>query len=159
MFTPDDIQDVKTYLRNVGTDSKIYLGCDSQKYKKDGVWYANFAIVLVIHINGVHGCKIFGFKDKERVYDDPKKSRMRLMGEVYRVIDLYNQLADELEEFADFECEIHLDINADPKWGSNSVMKEAVGYVLGMTGIEPKIKPDAWGASYAADWFVRNQHT
>ena len=143
------------FLSNVSEDSKIYLGCDSQKHKKGDIWYATFAIVLVVHIDGKHGCKIFGFKDKERVYDKVKNPRMRLMGEVYRVIELYNLLADELEAFANFECEIHLDVNSDPKWASNSVMREAMGYVMGMTGIEAKIKPNAFAASYAADWLVR----
>jgi len=155
MFTEADIQEVKDYLHNVGENSKIYLGCDSQKHKKGGVWFANFAIVLVVHINGVNGCKVFGFKDKERVYDSVKKPRMRLMSEVYKVVEFYNQLADELENFSNFECEIHLDVNPDAQWESNKVFKEAVGYVRGMTGLEAKVKPDAFAASYAADAGVR----
>ncbi len=155
MFNDSDVHEIKNYLRNVSPESKIYLGCDSQKNKKGGIWYANFAIVLVVHIGGEHGCKIFGFKDRERSFDSVKKPRMRLMSEAYKVVDLYNKLADELEEFANFECEIHLDVNSDPKWASNGVMREAMGYVLGMTGIEANIKPDAFAASYAADWLVR----
>lgn len=156
MFTENEIEEIKTYLENASEDSKIYLGADSQKVKRNGIWYANFAIVLVVHIAGKHGCKIFGFKDRQRIFDAPAKQRMRLMAEVYHVVELYNKLADGLDEFANFECEIHLDVNSDPKWGSNVVMKEAMGYVLGLTSISAKIKPDAFAASYAADWLVRN---
>jgi predicted RNase H-related nuclease YkuK (DUF458 family) len=158
MFTESELQRIKQYLKNTPKDSKIYLGCDSQKHKKNDVWYASYAVVLVIHINSKHGCKIFGYTEKEPVYDSPKKPRMRLMSEIYKVVDLYNYLADELEDFSNFECEIHLDVNADPKWTSNIVMKEALGYVRGMTGLDAKIKPDAWSASYAADWLVRHKH-
>lgn len=155
MFNENDVEEIKAYLKNADPESKIYLGCDSQKIKKAGVWYANFAIVLVIHIGGKHGCRIFGFRDRERTFDSIKSPRMRLMSEAYKVVELYNSLADTLEEFAGFECEIHLDVNSNPKWASNGVMKEAMGYVLGMTGIEANIKPDAFAASYAADWLVR----
>jgi predicted RNase H-related nuclease YkuK (DUF458 family) len=33
-----------------------------------------------------------------------------------------------------------------------------MGYVLGMTGIEALAKPDAFAASYAADWHVRKRY-
>jgi predicted RNase H-related nuclease YkuK (DUF458 family) len=73
---------------------------------------------------------------------------MRMMNEVQKVCALYNQLAPFIDEF---DVEIHLDINTDPMHGSNCAANEAAGYVLGMTGIEPKLKPDSWAASFGAD--------
>jgi predicted RNase H-related nuclease YkuK (DUF458 family) len=39
--------------------------------------------------------------------------------------------------------------------GSNIVHNAAVGYVQGMTGILPKVKPEAWAASCVSDHFVK----
>jgi predicted RNase H-related nuclease YkuK (DUF458 family) len=47
----------------------------------------------------------------------------------------------------------------DPKHGSNCAASEAAGYVLGMTGIEPKLKPESWAASFGADGVVHGRGT
>jgi predicted RNase H-related nuclease YkuK (DUF458 family) len=155
MFNQEEIEEIKEYLVNVEENSKIYLGCDSIKYKKGATWFARYTTVLVVHMGGRHGCRVFGFTERERDYDKNKaKPRMRLMNEAYKVCGLYMTVAEEIE---DFEVEIHLDINPDKKWASSIVIKEAVGYVMGMTGLEAKAKPDAFAASYCADWMVRHK--
>lgn len=155
MFTQDEIEKIKEYLANTAPDSKVYLGCDSLKYKKGQTWYARYTTVLVVHIENSKGCKVFGYSDRERDYDpNEAKPRMRLMNEVYKVSELYLSLAEELEKF---EIELHLDVNPDEAHGSNVVFKEAVGYILGITGKEPKVKPEAFASSYCADWYVRNK--
>jgi predicted RNase H-related nuclease YkuK (DUF458 family) len=75
------------------------------------------------------------------------------MNEVYKSCELYNQLAPFIDEF---DVEIHVDVNTDPKHGSNCVATQAAGYVLGVTGVEAKMKPDAWCASFGADHYVNN---
>ena len=87
MFNDIQIGEIRDYITDMPEESKVYLGCDSIKFKKKGDWFARFTTVLVIHIAGKHGCKIFGFTDVERDYD-PKvnKPRMRLMNEVYKVV-------------------------------------------------------------------------
>ena len=35
--------------------------------------------------------------------------------------------------------------------GSNCAASEAAGYVLGMTGLHAKLKPESFAASYGAD--------
>jgi predicted RNase H-related nuclease YkuK (DUF458 family) len=154
MFTQEQIEEIKEYLVNVGIDSRVYLGCDSQKYRKGNTWYARYTVVLVVHINNLHGCKIFGYTDTERDYDAVSKPRMRLMNEVYKVSELYLQLAEELE---DREVEIHLDVNPDERYESSAVVKQACGYILGVCNIKPKVKPEAFAASYAADAGVRGR--
>jgi len=154
MFTQEQIEQIKDYLIEVGEDSHVYLGCDSQKYRKGNTWYARYTVVLVVHINNLHGCKIFGYTDVERDYDQVDKPRMRLMNEVYKVSELYLTLAEELE---DREVEIHLDVNPKKEYASSAVVKQAIGYILGVCNIQPKIKPDAFAASYAADAGVRGR--
>lgn len=156
MFTQDEIEEIKDYLTNVEDNSKVYVGCDSLKYKKGKTWYARYTTVLVVHIASSKGCKVFGYSERERDYDPKKeKPRMRLLNETYKAVGLYIELAEELE---DFEVEIHLDINSDKKHNSNIVINEATGYVMGMTGLSAKAKPEAFAASYCADWMVRNKN-
>jgi len=52
-----------------------------------------------------------------------------------------------------------LDISTNPKYGSNCAAAEAAGYVLGVTGIEPKLKPESWAASFGADGIVHGKGT
>lgn len=155
MFTQDQIEEVKEYLANTPATSKVYLGCDSIKYKKGKTWYARYTTVLVVHIESSKGCKVFGYTEREIDYDpDKAKPRMRLMNEAYKVCECYHAMANELE---DFEVEIHLDINPDKEHNSSIVINQACGYVIGMTGLTAKPKPEAFAASYCADWMVRHQ--
>ncbi len=152
MFTQKQIEDLVDLLITVDSNTKIYLGCDSVRFRKDGVWYAKFAAVCVVHINGNKGCKVFVHRSVERDYD-LKKNRpsMRLMNEVQKVCELYTQLAPFIDEF---DIEIHLDINPNVLFGSNCVATQAAGYVLGVTGIEPRLKPNALSASFCADHYA-----
>lgn len=155
MFSSKELQEIRDYLTTVDPDSKIYLGCDSQKFKKHGEWWARYTTVLIVHINNCNGGKVFGYNDQERDYDQKFNTpRMRLMNETYKVSELYLELGDILE---DREVEIHLDINPDEKWGSSCVINQAVGYIRGVCGVEAKVKPDAFAASYAADSVVRGR--
>ena len=103
----------------------------------------------MVHIDGRHGCKIFGEVHRERDYDQNRdRPRMRLMTEVYKVAELYLKLHEVLE---DREFEVHLDINPSEMYASNCVINEAVGYIKGMCNVVPFIKPRAFAASCAAD--------
>ena len=105
----------------------------------------------MIHIDGKHGCKIFGGVERERDYDQKQnRPRYRLMNEVYKVSQLYLDLADVLE---DRLVEVHLDINPNELHGSSCVINEAIGYIRGTCNVIPLVKPQAFAASYAADRF------
>lgn len=144
-----DIEEVKAFIEAQSPETKIYLGADSERSNIDGVWYADYTIAIVIHLDGRHGCKIFGEVDRERDYDQRKdKPAMRLMNEVYRVSDMFQQLADVLH---DRHVEVHLDINPDQRFGSSCVVQQAIGYIKGTCNVEPKVKPKAFAASYCAD--------
>lgn len=155
MFTQEEITEISDYLLTVSPESRIYLGCDSQKYRKFGQWWARYTVVLIVHIDNCHGGKVFGYNMHERDFDQKaSKPSMRLMNEVYKVSEVYSTLKDIL---ADREVEIHLDINPSERWGSSCVVSSAVGYIRGVCGLDPKIKPNAFAASYAADAVVRGR--
>lgn len=144
-----NIDEVKAYITNSSSNSKIYIGSDSERFKNGGKWYADYATVVVIHIDGKRGCKVFGEVTRELDYDR-KVSRpaLRLMNEAYKVQALYSELQ---EVIGDRFCELHLDINPDERYGSSCVVTQAIGYIIGTCNIEPKVKPFAFAASIAAD--------
>lgn len=144
-----NIQEVKDFIQAQSPDTKIYLGADSERFRMDGKWYADYTLAVVVHIDGRHGCKIFGEVQRELDYDNKKnKPAMRLMNEVYKVADLFQQLIDVLE---DRHVEVHLDINPDEHYGSSCVVQQAIGYIRGTCNVIPMVKPKAFAASYAAD--------
>lgn len=144
-----NIAEVKDYIDKQGPNTKIYLGADSERVKVDGVWYADYTLAVVVHIDGCHGCKIFGEVSREKDYDYKKsKPSIRLMNEVYKVSELFQKLQDVLE---DREVEVHLDINPNEMYGSSCVVQQAIGYIKGTCNVTPMVKPKAFAASYAAD--------
>jgi len=145
-----DIHKVAEFVNNCDPDTKIYIGCDSERLRVDGVWYADYIMAVVVHINGKNGCKIFGAVERERDWEQKaNKPKMRLMNEVYKVADLYLQLS----KLVAHDIEVHLDINPNEMYGSSVAVNEAVGYIKGMCNVVPMIKPRAFAASYAADRF------
>ena len=146
-----DVNEVKSFLAKQGPNTKVYLGADSERIRINGVWYADYALAVVVHINGQHGCKIFGYVQRELDYDHKKsKPAMRLMTEVYKVSELFQEMQDVLE---DFHVEVHLDLNKDDVHGSSCVVQQAIGYIRGTCNVIPLVKPRAFAASYAADRF------
>lgn len=144
-----NIDDVKEFIRSQSPETKIYIGADSEKVTVNGDLYADYTLAIVVHIDGKHGCKIFGEVQRERDYDKSKsRPRMRLMTEVYKIAELYIALGDVLEGR---EVQVHLDINPNEMYGSSCVIQEAVGYIRGMCNVIPMVKPNAFAASYCAD--------
>ena len=146
-----DLDQVMKFIEVQTPETKIYLGCDSERIKIDGAWYADYVLAIVVHINGNNGCKLFGEIQRERDWDQ-KASRpsTRLMTEVYKVSELYLKLEEVLDGR---KVEVHLDINPDEQHGSSCVISQAVGYIKGVCNVIPFVKPEAFAASYAADRF------
>ena len=55
-----NIEEVKAYIESQGPRTKIYIGGDSERFKLKGEWYADYTLAVVVHIDGKHGCKLFG---------------------------------------------------------------------------------------------------
>ena len=144
-----DINEVRDFIQAQSLETKIYIGGDSRRFRKNGIWHAEYTLAVVVHLDGKHGCKIFGESSVEVDYDQ-KRSRpaMRLMNEVYKISELYLKLHEALE---DREVAVHLDINPNEMYGSSCVVQQAIGYIRGTCNVVPMVKPQAWAASYAAD--------
>jgi predicted RNase H-related nuclease YkuK (DUF458 family) len=145
-----NIEEVSSFINKCSPETKIYIGTDSERFRIDGAWHVDYISVVIVHIDGKHGCKIFGAVDRERDYGtQANKPKMRLMGEVYRAADLYLALSKEIAH----DIEVHLDLSPEPQNGSNVAVQEAMGYIKGMCGVTPMVKPNAPAASYCADQF------
>lgn len=144
-----DIEEVRNFIINCSDETKVYIGSDSERFRRRGDWFADYTTAIVVHIDGSKGCRVFGMSNVERDYDQRKdKPRMRLMNEVMRTAQMYLDLE---EAIGDKHCEIHLDINPNEMHGSSCVINEAIGYIKGMCNIVPMVKPDAFAASFCAD--------
>lgn len=145
-----NIPQIKEFIDRQGPNTKIYIGVDSERIKKGTQWYADYTAAIVVHLDGKHGCKLFGEVTRERDYDRVDKPNTRLMTEVFKVSELYLKLAEVLENR---EVEVHLDINPDDEFKSSNVVAQAIGYIRGTCNVEPRVKPYGFAASYAADRF------
>ncbi|MEY3572553.1 MAG: hypothetical protein RJA77_468 [Pseudomonadota bacterium] len=144
-----DLETIKRFIAAQSPSTRIYIGADSSRVLQGNVWMADYTLVVVVHIDGNRGCKLFGETTRERDFDQrADRPQMRLMNEVYKVAELYLRLAEAIE---DREVEVHLDLNPDPKSGSSCVVQQAIGYIRGVCNISPRVKPHAFAASCAAD--------
>jgi predicted RNase H-related nuclease YkuK (DUF458 family) len=156
LFTESQIKELMDLLCELSPETKVYIGTDSVRFHVRNKWYAKYATVCVVHMNGSNGCRVFTHRSVEPEYDIRKnRPSIRLMNEVMKSCELYTQLAPFIDEF---DVEIHCDVSTDQKNGSSCVATQAAGYVLGVTGIEPKLKPDAFAASIAGDHFAHYSH-
>jgi len=146
-----NIEEIKNYINTQSPATRIYIGVDSERIKINQMWYADYTAAIVVHIDGKHGCKLFGEVTRERDYDQKaNRPNTRLMTEVYKVSELYLKLADILENRL---VEVHLDINPNDKHASSNVVSQAIGYIRGTCNVIPLVKPEAFAATYAADRF------
>lgn len=144
-----NIEEIKSYIEK-NSESKIYLGCDSQRIKKKKV---KFATVLVIHNTEECTSKLFYDIQFEKV-QDAKLSRPfnRMLKEVQYITELYALIEDII---LDKDFEIHLDISENPEHGSNVAHGAAKGMIWGICGIKPTFKPDSFISSCVADRYSK----
>jgi predicted RNase H-related nuclease YkuK (DUF458 family) len=146
---PFDIEAVKRFIQAQSLSTKIYIGVDSERVRDQNIWYAVYTAAIVVHIDGRHGCRLFGEVTRERDWDQrADRPNTRLMNEVYKVSELYQRLADVLDGRP---VEVHLDINSSDEHASSHVVSQAIGYIRGTCNVIPKIKPLAFAATNAAD--------
>lgn len=148
-----DMNEVIAFINQQSPETKILIGSDSERNKIKGRWMADYMVVVVVHIDGSKGCKLYGEVTREPDYDQKKdKPAMRLMNEVYKVAEIYNQIAELID---DREMSVHLDINPKEIHGSSCVIRQAVSYIRGVCNVIPLVKPNAPAASFAADRLKR----
>ena len=155
-----ELKEIVKQINESSSKSKIYIGCDSEVVKrgKRKVKKVRYTTVIVIHIDGCKGGKVFSIFEQDLIgkgQEYKRKPQLRLMNEVYKVSDVYLELAP----LVDREIEVHLDLNPDERHLSNKVVNQAVGYVKGVCGVDAKLKPDAWAASACADRWCAVEYT
>lgn len=127
--------------KEAGHRLKVCIGTDSQVRGKT----AEFATVIVFLREKKGGFMfIANYKSKQQM-----SIRERMILEVGRSVEIAYALCNLLDEHQ-VELEVHADINTDPAFESNTALKEAMGYILGM-GFVFKAKPDAFASSACAD--------
>ena len=127
-----------------GHKLKLCIGTDSQVRGK----VVEFATVIVFLRE-----KKGGFMFISNLKEEKKMSiKERMIAEVAHSIEVAYSLCDLIDRY-NLELEVHADINTDPSFQSNTALKEAMGYILGM-GFVFKAKPDAFASSSCADKVV-----
>lgn len=143
--TGDDrrLKDPRAEISTALFGKKVHVGTDSQQA---GQW-TEFVTVIVVLDEGKGG-RVFWTREKTpRI----KSLRERLLKEVW----LSAQTAIELLEFVAIEnLQVHLDVNPDPSFKSNQVIKEATATVMSQ-GFSVLTKPEAWAAMHVADHMVK----
>ncbi len=152
-----NIDEIKDYIKE-HPNAKIIIGGDSQKISKRGSKgkfgkprVARFVTCVIVYEKDNN--KIFFEVSKEKDFDqNPAKPQLRMMQETQKITDIALKLIDII---LDKDFEIHLDINKSALHGSNCALGQATGYVWGLLGVEPIVKPDSWAASCVADHIVK----
>ncbi len=138
-----DVEEVKEFIKSTSEKTAIYVGCDSRQVREKTV----FVTVVVVHIDGCRGAKIFWRVEKvNRI----RSLRQRLMEEVSRAVFMALEIANVV---GNRPFEVHLDINPNPEHHSSVILKEAVGYVLAQ-GLKPVVKPKSIAATTVADYIT-----
>jgi predicted RNase H-related nuclease YkuK (DUF458 family) len=133
----DLIPYIKDFLSK-NSDTSIFIGSDSQNTRN-----TTFATVIVLH-NTRKGGHVLYVKDIVPLIRDRFS---RLWNEVEYSLQVANYLVEYEIPKPNF---IDIDLNPDPKYKSNQVLRAALGYVESM-GYTPRCKPNAVVASYVAD--------
>jgi predicted RNase H-related nuclease YkuK (DUF458 family) len=120
-------------------DINIYIGCDSQNHGNNTI----YASVIVLHYGTRGGHVLYSREKVSRIRD----SFTRLWKEVETSLEVAQFLTENGIQRAKY---IDIDLNPDPKFRSNQVLRAALGYVESM-GYEARCKPYAISASYVAD--------
>ncbi len=123
---------------------KICIGTDSQVRGE----LVEFATVIVF-LREKKGGFMFIQNSKTMQIMSLKE---RMIIEVGKSVETAYHLCELLDRYH-VELEVHADINTDPHFQSNTALKEAMGYILGM-GFVFKAKPDAFASSSCADKVV-----
>ena len=132
------------YETGIGNKLKVCIGTDSQVRLR----VTEFATVIVFLREKKGG---FMFINNEKT-TAKLTIKERMLEEVSRSVQIAYSLCDLLDAY-DVDLEVHADINTNPHFHSNTALKEAMGYILGM-GFAFKAKPEAFASSSCANKVV-----
>lgn len=140
---PNVIEYIKDYLKN-NEGIELLIGCDSQCY---GTYKTIYGVVIVLYTPGKGG-HVLCTRDVEKF---ERNTPVRLLTEVWKAIEVAEFLKEN-----DIPAPrwIDIDLNPDTKFGSNSVLRQAIGMVEGM-GYKARCKHNDVMATYSANILVR----
>lgn len=142
ILSTETIVSLDSYLSHYlseNPDAQIIIGCDSKNRDTETV----YGLVIVLYKEKKGGHVLYAKQRVPRIRD--RWSRL------WREVELSVALANELQEKGFPKAKfIDLDLNPDPRFKSNDVVRAAVGLVESM-GYEARTKPYSLCASYAAD--------
>lgn len=140
---PDVIEYIKEYI-STREDIEILIGSDSQCYSNKKTVYG---VVIALYTKG-KGAHVLCNRETEPM---ERNTPNRLLSEVWRSIEIAEFLKDNGLPKPQW---IDIDLNPDPKYMSNSVLRQAVGMVEGM-GYKVRYKHLGALMTYAANHLVR----
>jgi len=141
---PDLIAYIKEYI-STRENIEILIGSDSQCYGNEKTIYG---VVVALYCPGKGAHVLCNRETTPMTYNTPS----RLLSEVWRSIEIAEWIKENGLPKAKW---IDIDLNPDPKYNSNYVLRQAVGLVEGM-GYKVRYKQLGAMATYAANYLVRN---
>lgn len=141
------ITDVISYMKNYldgKEDVEILIGSDSQSF---GMNKTVYGVVIALYTKG-KGAHVLCTKETTPF---EKNTANRLMTEVWKAIEVAEFLRNNDLPRATW---IDIDLNPDPRYKSNSVLRQAVGLVEGM-GYKVRYKHNGALITYTANHLVR----
>jgi len=138
--------DLITYIKDwleAKPNVEILIGCDSQNFSDKTI----YAIVVALYDTGKGAHVLYNRWKSQR---EPTRN-VRLLNEVWYAVEVAEHLKNAGLPKVKW---IDIDINPDPKYKSNEVLRQAVGMVEGM-GYSVRYKTLGPIATYAADHLVK----
>ena len=137
------IEYIKDYM-STRENVDILIGSDSQSYSNSKTVYG---VVIALYQKG-KGCHVLCSREKTPMEHNMSK---RLLTEVWKSVELAEYLK---ENGLPKPSSIDIDLNPDPKYKSNSALRQAIGMVEGM-GYKVRYKHNGAMMTYAANHLVR----
>ena len=133
---------VKDYLK-INPQVEILIGTDSQIFGS----VTRYATVVVLYFPRNGGHVLYNTVNEPNKY----REQDRLWEEVMKSVNIAEFLQKEIDVKVSY---IDLDLNPDPKWMSNEILRAAVGFVESM-GYHTRVKHHDNYSIYIADKLCR----
>ena len=140
---PNVIEYIREYIAKK-EDVEILIGSDSQCFSNKKTIYG---VVIALYVKG-KGAHVLCTRETEPM---ERNTPNRLLAEVWKSIEIAEFLK---ENGLPKPLWIDIDLNPDPKYKSNAVLRQAVGMVEGM-GYNVRYKHLGALMTYAANHLVR----
>jgi predicted RNase H-related nuclease YkuK (DUF458 family) len=134
---------IKNYIKE-NPDIEILVGTDSQCYRNTKTVYGT---VIALYRPG-KGAHVLCNKESVKI---ERTTSVRLLNEVWKSVEIAEFLKNNGLPKPSY---IDIDLNPDPKYKSNSVLRQAVGLITGM-GYKVRYKQLGALVQYAANHLVR----